>query len=42
MCFDGMPVELDSLLISWEQTGKISKTTFRKIAYDNAAQLLGL
>jgi hypothetical protein len=37
-----MPVELDSLLLSWREQGKISETTFRKIAYDNAAQLLGL
>lgn len=35
-----MPVELDSLLLSWRQQGKISETTFRKIAYDNAAKLL--
>ncbi len=42
MCFPDMPVELDSLLISWKETGKISETTFRKIAYDNAARLLGL
>ena len=37
-----MYVGLDELLISWRQTGKISETTFRKIAYENAAQLLGL
>lgn len=37
-----MYVGLDELLLSWKQTGKISKTTFRKIAYDNAAKLLGL
>mgnify|MGYP000885106972 FL=1 len=42
MCFDGMRVELDKLLISWAETGKISKTVFRKIAYDNAAKLLDL
>lgn len=42
ICFPGMPVELDRLLISWKQTGKISETVFRKIAYDNAAKLLGI
>lgn len=42
MCFPDMPVELDRLLISWKQTGKISETTFRKIAYENAEKLLGL
>ncbi len=39
---ENMPVHLDSLLLSWREQGKISETTFRKIAYDNAAQLLGL
>ena len=42
MCFPDMPVELDSLLISWKETGKISETVFRKIAWENAAKLLGL
>lgn len=42
MCSEDMPVELDSLLISWRETGKISETTFRKIAYENAEKLLGL
>ena len=42
MCFEDMPVELDSLLISWRETGKISETVFRKIAYENAEKLLGL
>ena len=42
MCFEDMPVELDSLLISWKETGKISETVFRKIAYENAEKLLGL
>jgi len=42
MCFPGMPVELGDLLISWKQTGKISETVFRKIAYENAEKLLGL
>ena len=37
-----MFVGLDELLISWREQGKISETTFRKIAYDNAAKLLGL
>lgn len=37
-----MEVELDRLLIHWRETGKISETTFRKIAYDNAAKLLEL
>ena len=39
---ENMPVELDSLLISWKEQGKISETTFRKIAYDNAAKLLDI
>ena len=42
MCFEGMTVELDSLLLSWRQQGKISETTFRRIAYENAEKLLGL
>lgn len=42
MCFEDMPVELDSLLLSWRQTGKISETVFRKVAYENAEKLLGL
>lgn len=37
-----MPVELDALLLSWRQQGKISETVFRKIAYDNAAKLLDI
>lgn len=37
-----MTIELDSLLLSWRQQGKISETTFRKIAYDNAAKLLDI
>jgi len=37
-----MIVELDQLLLSWRQTGKISEEVFRKIAYDNAAKLLDL
>lgn len=42
MCFPTMPVELDKLLLHWRETGKISETTFRKIAYENAENLLGL
>ena len=42
MCFPGMTIELDKLLISWKETGKISQTVFRKIAHENAAKLLGL
>ena len=42
MCFPTMKVELDQLLIHWRETGKISETTFRKIAYENAAKLLGV
>lgn len=42
MTAPNMPVELDELLISWKQTGKISEGAFRKIAYDNAAKLLDL
>lgn len=37
-----MQVDLDTLLLSWRQQGKISETTFRKIAYDNAAKLLDI
>ena len=37
-----MPVDLDSLLISWKEQGKISETTFKKIAYQNAEKLFGL
>ena len=37
-----MPVELDKLLLSWREQGKISETTFRKIAYDNAVKLLDI
>lgn len=37
-----MQVDLDSLLLSWREQGKISETTFRKIAYDNAAKLLDI
>ncbi|MBQ9543634.1 MAG: amidohydrolase family protein [Clostridia bacterium] len=36
-----MEVELDKLLIHWRETGKISETTFRKIAYENAQRILG-
>ena len=42
MCGIKMEVELDSLLLSWRQQGKISETAFRKIAYENAEELLGL
>jgi predicted TIM-barrel fold metal-dependent hydrolase len=42
MCFPTMNVELDKLLLHWRETGKISETTFRKIAYENAEKLLGL
>ena len=42
MCFPDMPVELDKLLLSWRQTGKITETAFRKVAYENAEKLLGL
>ena len=41
-CGPTLPVRLDQLLISWKETGKISQTVFRKIAYDNAIKLLGL
>lgn len=37
-----MFVGLDELLLSWKQQGKISESVFRKIAYENAAKLLGL
>ena len=37
-----MPIRMDELLLSWRQQGKISETTFRKIAYDNAAKLLDI
>lgn len=42
MCFPTMEVKLDKLLLHWRETGKISETTFRKIAYENAEKLLGL
>lgn len=42
MCGKDMPVELDGLLIDWREQGKISESTFRKIAYENAERLLGL
>ncbi len=42
MCFENMEVKLDSLLVSWKETGKISETVFRKIARENAEKLLGL
>ena len=37
-----MPIRMDKLLLSWREQGKISETTFRKIAYDNAAKLLDI
>jgi len=37
-----MYVGLDELLISWREQGKISETTFRKVAYENAEKLLDL
>jgi len=37
-----MPVELDKLLLSWREQGKISEITFRKIAYENAMKLLDI
>ncbi len=42
MCGKNMTVELDGLLIHWKETGKISETTFKKIAYQNAQRLLGV
>ena len=42
MMSEEMPVKMDSLLISWKEQGKISETTFRKIARENAEKLLGL
>lgn len=42
LCSPDMPVKLDSLLIHWRESGKISETTFRKVAYENAEKLLGL
>ena len=42
MVYKDMFVGLDELLISWREQGKTSETTFRKVAYDNAAKLLGL
>lgn len=41
MVSPNMYVGLDELLISWRQQGKISETTFRKVAYENAEKLLG-
>ncbi len=37
-----MEVPLGDTLISWKEQGKISETTFRKIAYENAEKLFGL
>lgn len=37
-----MPMDLDKLLISWREQGKISETTFRKVAYENAMKLLDI
>jgi len=42
MISKNMFVGLDELLISWREQGKISETTFRKVAYENAEKLLGL
>jgi len=42
ICGEDTRVEMDKLLISWRNTGKISQTMFRKIAYDNAAKLLDI
>jgi len=42
ICGEDTPVDMDQLLISWRERGKINETAFRKIAYDNAAALLGL
>lgn len=39
ICTPTTPVRMDKLLIEWRNTGKISQTVFRKIAYDNAAKL---
>ena len=40
MCAPDMQVDLDKLMISWKESGKISETVFRKIAWENAAKLL--
>lgn len=37
-----MEVPLGDTLLSWKQQGKISETTFRKIAYENAEKLFEL
>jgi len=42
ICSENAKIELDQLLISWRNSGKISQTVFRKIAHDNAAKLLGV
>ena len=42
ICGEDTPVEMDKLLISWKERGKISQTVFRKIAYDNAAELFDM
>lgn len=41
-CGENMKVELCDLLLYWKNTGKISEETFRKVAWENAAKLLGL
>lgn len=40
--FEAMEVPLGDTLISWREQGKISETTFRKIAYGNAEKLFSL
>ena len=42
MCFPTMPVPLPDLMIRWRDTNKISKTTFEKIARENAIRLFDL
>ena len=42
LCGPKQKVELCDLMISWREQGKISETTFRKVARENAEKLLGL
>ena len=41
-CSVGMPFRTLDLLCNWRDTGRISETVFRKVARENAAQLLHL
>ena len=42
ICGEDTPVEIDKLLISWRDKGKISQEVFRKISYENTTKLLNI